>query len=391
MTTQTPFQPLYTPGPVFYSPEWQSWQVPNYWGVVGALRLQNNGAIGREGGYLPDVLLVAAMWARDGAAHMDLRKMSEDAFRLSAIAWMQEPLLEKARELLSRRTQQEPTGRINVIEDFVVPLARYAVCDLLLGINSEQETWIRDWQESHPSVFLQDDSSFQPAFEAWLEKRMKTLGEGLIDTVIAQYMRRAPVGPKVMSLRDLVAYFDMLCIGAYESLRSSMILALTSLVEEGGLEVLRKHRDHTPFRDLLASAGEETLRFVSSFPLMFLMTRKKVVLGGQEIPAEASLMLWLSAANRDPAVYENPDQFDLFRFLPQRAAQTKPPLSFGYGIHYCLGAAFSRLVISIAIQAFVEIVPPPVKIDPEKPVTWYPFFGSDHTVKEAFVEYGGKQ
>jgi len=98
-------------------------------------------------------------------------------------------------------------------------------------------------------------------------------------------------------------------------------------------------------------------------------------------------MIWLSAANRDPAVYQHPDQFDLGRYLDPHQSP-KPPLTFSYGMHYCLGALLSRQVIEAAIQAFVAHVPGPVRLDPQEAVTWYPYYGVDHTLKQACVLYG---
>ncbi len=220
-----------------------------------------------------------------------------------------------------------------------------------------------------------------------MARATSTASGGLLDKLIVLYHRGASVGGSPMSLDDLVSFFDMFAVGAYESLRTNIATALTTLIEKETLEALREHRDRAEFPALLSSAREEVLRYAPSFPCVCLTTRATVALGGQAIPPEAMLMIWLSAANRDPAVYSDPDQFDLWRYFDLRQSP-KPPLSFGYGMHHCLGASFSREIISIAIETFLDLVPVPVRLDPQEAVTYYDYYGSDHSIRQASVVYG---
>ncbi len=163
----TPFRPLYAPGPVFSSPEQACWQVRNYQDAVEALRLQAAvpALAGREGTYQSELSagpMGRAMWVRDDPAHSALRKMTEANFRSEAIA----PIIASTRllagALLSRRTQQEPAGQIELVEEYTSPLAREAVCKGLVGIDPAQEDWLRAWQDTHPSALLLDEPGFVP-------------------------------------------------------------------------------------------------------------------------------------------------------------------------------------------------------------------------------------
>lgn len=219
-----------------------------------------------------------------------------------------------------------------------------------------------------------------------------------------------------MSFDELVSYFDMLAVGGYESLRTNIATALLELIKHDVLPELRARRDQDTFPALLASAREEALRLAPSFPCVYLTTRAPVTLSGQAIPAGATLVIWLSAANRDPAVYRAPDQFDLWRYFDVEVERdrhthhlqgareerqridldvnggfghetTKPPLTFSSGMHYCLGALLSREVITAAFEAFVDHVPGPVRLDPEGPA-FYAFYGLDHSLKQVSILYG---
>jgi cytochrome P450 len=82
-------------------------------------------------------------------------------------------------------------------------------------------------------------------------------------------------------------------------------------------------------------------------------------LGGVQIPAGAALDVVIAAANRDPAVFENPDEFDIFR--PQKRSTT-----FGFGPHICIGQHLARLEMAVAINALLDRLPK-LRLDDRKP------------------------
>ena len=84
------------------------------------------------------------------------------------------------------------------------------------------------------------------------------------------------------------------------------------------------------------NAIEEVLRYDSPFQALFRTTNRDVDLAGRHIPAKEKVLVFLGAANRDPAVFENPDVFDIDRNAAEH-------LGFGFGIHHCMGQAMARL------------------------------------------------
>jgi cytochrome P450 len=96
---------------------------------------------------------------------------------------------------------------------------------------------------------------------------------------------------------------------------------------------------------------EETLRFGPAIDGWLRMTSRDVTIGGATIPAGSRCLLLIGAANRDPAAFAEPDRFD-----PHRA-DVRDHVSFGYGPHFCIGAALARLEAQTALTQLAAAVP----------------------------------
>ena len=105
--------------------------------------------------------------------------------------------------------------------------------------------------------------------------------------------------------------------------------------------------------DLIENAIEESLRFDPPINSHFRTSLCPVTMHGAELPAKSKLMFSMMGANRDPEIFSDPDTFRLDRPLNQ----SKRHLSFGYGVHFCLGAPIARLEAQIGLRKLVEGVP----------------------------------
>jgi len=101
---------------------------------------------------------------------------------------------------------------------------------------------------------------------------------------------------------------------------------------------------------LVPSAVEELLRFDTPLQLFERWVLEDVEIDGTVIPRGAELALLFGSANRDPAVFAEPDRLDLTR-------RENPHISFGAGIHYCLGAPMARMELAASMTALLERAP----------------------------------
>ena len=142
----------------------------------------------------------------------------------------------------------------------------------------------------------------------------------------------------------------LLPAGAETTYRSSSNLLFGLLSHPGQLDAVRADRDLVP------QAIEEALRWETPLLTVARTATEDVELGGVRIPAGGFVAVSLGAANRDPARYVLPDDFDVFR-------EDKQHLSFGDGAHKCLGMHLARLEMRVLLTAVLDRLPG-LRLDP---------------------------
>jgi cytochrome P450 len=111
-------------------------------------------------------------------------------------------------------------------------------------------------------------------------------------------------------------------------------------------------------RTLLRAAIEESLRWMPTDPMFSRYVARDVDFEGVHLPAGSVMHICLGAANRDPARWERPDEYDIFRTL-------RPALAFGSGPHVCLGQHVARAEMTVAINALLDRLPN-LRLDPDR-------------------------
>ncbi len=118
------------------------------------------------------------------------------------------------------------------------------------------------------------------------------------------------------------------------------------------------------------------LRYRPSIQGTERFTKVETQLGGQTIPAGQMVLVWIGSANRDEAQFDRPDEFVVDR-------DPNPHLSFGNGVHFCLGAPLARLESKIVLSAVLERLPN-LRIDPNAKLEFVPSMAVDG-VQSLFV------
>jgi cytochrome P450 len=146
---------------------------------------------------------------------------------------------------------------------------------------------------------------------------------------------------------------DFLFSLAYNTLSAAHETTSTSLAN--AMVVLLEERSRWEMLcadpSLIPNAVEECLRYAPSLTTNRRLCIKDTEIAGVPIPAGARLLLGISAANRDPSVFDDPDRFDLERKTAKRH------LTFGVGPHTCLGAPLARLQMRIALEELTQRLP----------------------------------
>ncbi len=173
------------------------------------------------------------------------------------------------------------------------------------------------------------------------EQFQRAIEEGAQDNLLGDMATAYGTG-EIDQLTAAVIMVTLFSAGG-ESTASLLGSAVGVLAEQP--DVQRRLRDEP---GLLAAFIEETLRFESPFRGHYRHVRTDTELGGVALPAGSRLLLLWGAANRDPAHFDAPDEFRLDR------EAAKGHITFGKGVHFCVGAALARLEAQVVLRALLE-------------------------------------
>jgi cytochrome P450 len=283
----------------------------------------------------------------DPPEHRRYRRALEPMFRPKVINELETSLRKDAAELVDVMLERR---EFDFVEVFALPFPSSAFLKLI-GLPSDRETerTLATWANEilHAQGAPSDDVAAQRAVRAGAGRRMKAF---LIDA-----MHNAEPGGLVAALLDpdaghdlssdeLHSFMHVLVLGGLETVTTALTFSFLHL---GRHPELRERLVADP--GLIPSAVEELLRYETSVHPTRTVTRP-CELGGVELGPGDRVAVPYGAANRDPAVFDRPDEIVL-----DRAANRH--LAFGGGIHRCLGSHLARLELRIAFEEIFRRVP----------------------------------
>ena len=169
------------------------------------------------------------------------------------------------------------------------------------------------------------------------ERAGATAEHGLIGDLAARYASG--------ELKQLPALGMMLTLFSAAGESTASLLGSAAWILTDRPDIQKQVRDNP---ELLGAFIEETLRYESPFRGHYRHVWRDTTLGGVPVPANSHLLLMWGAANRDPAHFEAPNEFRLNR------SGAKGHVTFGKGVHFCVGAALARLEAQIVLRALLE-------------------------------------
>ncbi|MFV0525921.1 MAG: cytochrome P450 [Acidimicrobiales bacterium] len=354
-------------GPVQWSDAHHAWLVIDHAEVAAAFRDASTlsadrvGPLERVADQRPEAfqrvveLLRGWMVFHDPPRHTELRHPVRSAFSPRRVDGLSGLVAGVVDDVVGRLPDR---GEIEVRRDFAAPLPAQVIA-AVLGVDGDDRHRFQAWSDDLATVVFATTPSSVPTDQA--VRAAATFAEFWQGHIARE--RRDPSGTMLTALVDgagdrltpleLVGACTLLLFAGHETTTSLLSNAMGLFMERP--ELLAQLRAH-PEAD--AAAVEELLRVLGPTRTMFRKAVTDHERGGRPIRAGQTVGLAMCAANHDPAVFDRPGEVDLAR-------DPNPHLTFGWGLHHCLGAHLARLEARLALRALLDRYD---RIEPAGPV-----------------------
>ena len=281
--------------------------------------------------------------AMDPPGHTRLRKLVASAFTVRRVEALRPRVAAIVSELIGAFTARPRPA--DLMTSFSLPLPVRVICELL-GVPAGDMAKFRGWSAVLVTDWKQDSDEILTAlaglyeyFAELITARRAQPRDDLLSALIA-----ARDSGDRLSEEELTNLTCTILVAGYETTAHSISLALLALLDHPA-ELARLRADPA----LIPGAVEEIVRYVRIGVLpLARVTAEDVELGGVRIPAGEVVLPIIQAANRDPSVFSEPENFNI----------TRSPVShlgFGSGVHHCLGAQLARVELQEALRGLTRL------------------------------------
>ncbi len=300
-------------------------------------------------GWLGEVL---ARWAvfNDPPIHSRLRAPMATAFTSRAIEALRPNIAGIVEELIDEMAGQ---GTVDFHHAFAYPLPATVIADLL-GVPRADVDHLKRWSDALAQFVLTSRTNPEKYriaaagltemvdyFDRFLDERRRRPGELVTDAIVA-----AAEGDHALAVEDVTATCILLLFAGHETTTQLIANGLLALIENPDqMADLRANLDEPA---VVRGAVEEMLRFDGPSLTSPRVAAESFEWHGAAVREGQRVFLFNSAANRDPRVFADPDLFDI------RRAEAGRHLTFGYGIHFCVGAPLARLEAEVAFPILLR-------------------------------------
>ncbi len=235
---------------------------------------------------------------------------------------------------------------VDIVAEFTARLPIYVIADLL-GLPRDRWDWLRA-ASAEIGGLLEAFTAFDPAS---MNQRFADLHDYFSELIAIR--RASPADDLISALaatddgtalddEEVIAMIGLLMFAGHETTTGLLGNSIVALAQHPTQRALLRGRP-----ELIDNAVEELLRFDPPAQTSGRVTTAPLVVGGITIPKGATVALMIGAANRDVRRWPDANELRLDRTDPK-------PISFGHGIHHCLGASLARLETKVALPAFLD-------------------------------------
>ena len=310
--------------------------------------------LGDEGAAAYHRVLAERGWARaptlqrtDPPTHTRYRKLINRVFTPARVRDLTPRIEEIVQDLVDRFIDK---GTCEFVAEFALPMPGTLIAEQL-GLDRSQYRTFRRWADAMLSLANRRMTVEEAVAEAEVELDAQHF-------LAAEFERR-----RIEPSDDLISLLvhahgddeEPLTVDELQDLMHQMITGgfeTTTGALAKGMSLLIAHPDQMALLradpDLMKNFIEEALRFESPVQGLWRHASRTTTVGGVAIPSDAAVMVRYGAANRDPRAFEDPDRFDITR------PEAKNHLAFGFGPHYCVGAALARQEMLTSFTILLE-------------------------------------
>lgn len=298
-----------------------------------------------KGGYRPNIPADSALIGLDDPIHHTRRNLVSRRFTPRAVSAWEDEVRAKVTRLLDDVAARG--GTADIVQDLAAPLPAMMI-GKLLGFPDDSWPDLLSWSERTIALgggprYMNEDGVIaamefaQASADLYAEK-----GSCPVDDVMSVWAT-AHIDGEPLGCDAAIADSLLLLDGGAETTRTVIARTILNLIAHPGeWEKLRAGADVTV-------ATEEFIRYVTPIHNMCRVAVRDYEIAGGVVPAGHQVVLLYGAANRDPAHFADPERFDVAR-------QPNPHIAFGFGTHFCLGAALARLEIRVFFEELIRRV-----------------------------------
>jgi cytochrome P450 len=350
------YRRLRAAGPIHWNPSAKVWVLTRYADIASALShpalssrrlgLMRDHAEHDSGRRVDSLENRISSWLirMDPPEHTRLRGLASHALNARLVESARPQIQDRAERLLDVLLARP--GDVDFISEYAVPLTLAAICDLL-GLPEEDHRIFQHWatrigHSAGAAGSPADDGHAIEALDAaraCLEARMadQSTQGGLIEAL-------SKSSDRVVSADDIVSICTLLLLAGHETTSHLLANALLALFNNPP----ELHRFRSGDGD--AGALGELMRYDTPLQGILRQAARDCEIAGQGIAEGERVVLWLASANRDPAVFADPERLALTRKAAHHA-------SFGFGIHRCLGAHLANCIVRLGLATFFRLAP----------------------------------